>query len=152
MSTKSPGEMNPATPRTSSTGTVTARIPVSMTVDMDACSFGAVTFDATIGSSRTNGERTSRRPSLTRSSTCENPPCGLEFAGQGTSFTFSAVIGAPYAMASLATTIVPVAAVGSGGGAEWLLQPVVREIGRDSAHDEGEQKNDETGGPAHDVF
>ncbi len=35
-STKSPGKMKPATPRTSSTATVTARLPFSMTLDSEA--------------------------------------------------------------------------------------------------------------------
>src|SRR5271155_2908015 len=55
--------MKPATPRTSSTATVTARLPLPITVDSEALWFGALTFEAIIGSSPTNGEMTIRLPS-----------------------------------------------------------------------------------------
>ena len=91
-----------------------------MIVDKEVCSFGPVTFDATIGSSRTNSERTSRRPSLVRSATCEKAPCGIAFAGQEISLTLSAAIGVPKEIAKLATTIVAVS-VATDAGAEWLF-------------------------------
>ena len=57
--------MNPATPRTSSTATVTARLPSSITVESEARWFGALSFEEMIGSSRTNEAVAIRRPSLT---------------------------------------------------------------------------------------
>src|SRR6266403_4747908 len=49
-STRSPGRMNPATPRTSSTRTVTARMPSSSRTESNARWPGAVTFVRTMSS------------------------------------------------------------------------------------------------------
>ena len=97
--------MNPATPRTSSTATVTARLPLSIAVDNEALWFGALTFEAIIGSSPTKGEVTIRLPSLVSSAKFLNAPCGLDFAGQAISLTSSAAIGTPNASARFATTM-----------------------------------------------
>jgi hypothetical protein len=86
-----------------------------MIVDNDKCAFGALNFDAIIGSLATNDERARREPGLMMSSTCEKEPCGAEPVVHGISITFSAVIGAAKGIAFLATTIVAsVLATGAG--------------------------------------
>src|SRR6266446_4749787 len=58
---KSPGRTNPATPRTSSTRTVTARLPSSSSEESVPRWPGPVIFELRTGSLRLNGERTIRQ-------------------------------------------------------------------------------------------
>src|ERR1051326_1611377 len=109
-STRSPGWIKPATPRTSSTRTVTARLPGASIEESVAGWFAAVILLRRIGSFLAINASVMRRPSLSRASLVANAPSGRAAVLQGISTVLSAVSWLPKAKGLVATTIVPVAA------------------------------------------
>lgn len=99
--------IKPATPRTSSTRTVTARLPSSMVVDNDADRPGPVTRDARMGSFFARVVRAARRPSLSRSCLVLNAPSGMSREPQEISLRLSSDNVVPKGTACEATTTVP---------------------------------------------
>ncbi len=108
ISTRSPGNTNPATPRTSLTRMVTAFMPSSTTADKVARWPGPVIFQLKIGSFASSAIRTKRSPASSSSSLVENVPLGTLPVGQAISFKLSACSWLPKRKGDAATTTVAV--------------------------------------------